>query len=399
MKKKKTSIKIKPRKYTLNSKRKSKSKEAIAAVITILAALVLCVVGYGVGKPIVDYFQNKENSRPESSVPWTPPAEESDAPTTDSTEPQDTTPPVTEPVPTVPEKVKVESAYILPESAVLSSESLNSAIAAAKRSGAQAVAVTLKDSTGYFLYKTDIDGVAESNAVKGTLTAKQICDIIKKADMIPSARICTTKDHVTGVFAGENFILSDGTGVWHDASPAKGGKKWLSPFSEKTANYIGEICGEVSAAGFETVVLAETMFPMFHPSDYSIYLTDIPIADEDVRCAALWTVIDEAKSKAEANGAEVLLEMSAEELYSGSLLSTDAEPARDTEKLSGVKLLLDFNGSTKGYTDAKSFIAQTQGTYKNQEFAVRIKGSGFSAGALDEIKRAFTEAGIVVYTE
>ena len=60
MKPKKTNIKIKRRKYNLYNKKKSKSRQVLSIVITIAAACVLGVVGYGVGKPIMNYLQNRE---------------------------------------------------------------------------------------------------------------------------------------------------------------------------------------------------------------------------------------------------------------------------------------------------------------------------------------------------
>lgn len=396
MKNKQTRIKYKPRKYNLYKKKRSKGKEALAAIITIAAAIVLCVVGYGIGKPVVDYFQRKDNTSSDSSEPWSPTSEATSDSSSDI--PEQTEPVPEQTAPPEPQKPEVKSVYILPESAALNSDSLNSAIAAAKNSGAQSVAVTLKDNTGHFLYKTEIGGVAEADIVSGALTAKQICDIINKSGMTPAARISTTKDHVSGVYAGENFRLSDGTGTWLDAAPANGGKRWLNPFSEKTAAYLGSVAEEISAAGFETIVLCDTMLPEFHPSDYSVYLYALPISNSAARCEALWSVISACKNSAEKNGAKVILEMSADGLNASDRLSTDAEPANDPQKLADTVLLLDFNGSGKSFADAKAFAGQTKAQFSG-EFAVRIKGSGFSAGTLDEIKRAFLSEGIVVFTE
>lgn len=395
MKKKKTNIKIKPRKYSLYTKKKSKGKQALAAIITIVAAAALCVVGYGAGKPIVEYFKNKQANPPESSVPWTPTFEESEQapataePTAESAEPESVE----------PEKPAVMGAYFLPENASLSSESLNGAIAAAKSNGAQAVVVTLKDDMGHLLYKTEIEGAADTDLVTGTLTAKQICDIITKAGLTPSARINTTKDHIGGNYVGGNYMISGEESIWHDAAVANGGKRWLSPFSEKTSAYIANITAELSRAGFKEIILSNTIFPDFHPSDYTTYLYDVPISDNNARVQALWNVIGAANNAAKANGAQIRLEMSATALYSDDRLATDAEAAADKAKLAEVALLLDYDASGSSFAEAKSFIGRTGASYSGQEYAVLIKGSGFSAGALDELKRAFTESEIAVFTE
>ena len=76
------------------------------------------------------------------------------------------------------EEYSLENTFILSEGAALNSGSLNSAIAAAKNGGYTGVAVTLKDADGYFLYKSDIEGIRDGEGVRGALTAEQICDII-----------------------------------------------------------------------------------------------------------------------------------------------------------------------------------------------------------------------------
>ena len=394
MKNKKVNIKIKPRKYTLYGKKKSKGKQVLAGVITVIAAAALCVVGYGIGRPVMDYFRNRQNAPAESSIPWTPTFEE----TVQSPETEPPTTETAEPTTEAAEETKPVGAYFLPDSACLSSESLNGAIAAAKNNGARAVVVTLKDNMGYLLYKTAVSGVADSDIVTGTLTAKQICDIITKAGLTPAARISTTKDHVGGAYIGGNFIISGDGGSWHDAAVANGGKKWLNPFSDNTVSYIRSLTGEIAAAGFKEIILSNNIFPDFHPSDYTTYLYDEPIGDEAARTEALWKIIDAARTAANANGAELLVEMSAEALYAENKLATNAEAASDAEKLAKVTLLLDYSFENTSYSETKAFIGRTNAALKNSSFAVMIINSSFSAGAGDEVKRAFEEAGVAVYT-
>lgn len=397
MKKKKINIKIKPRKFTLYSKRKSKSKQVMAGVITVLAAAVLGVVGYGIGKPIVNYFQTKQAQPPQSDAPaWAPTLE-------DTAEAEITTPSAVETAePTeeaaAPEQQKQKNAVILPDSAALSSESLNGAIAAAKSNGADSVVVTMKDNVGHLMYKTGLAGVADSDIVTGALTAKQICDIITKAGMTPCAKISTTKDHLGGVYVDGNFIISGESSLWHDAAVANGGKKWLNPFNENTVSYIRSITDELCAAGFKQIVLSDTVFPDFHPSDYSTYLYDQPISDSAARSAALWKVITAADEAAESHGAAVLVEMSANALYSDNRLATNAEAANDAAKLTEVTLLLDYSPESVSYGEARSFIGRNMANYNGVNYSVLLKNSSFSSGASDEVKRAFAEAGIAVFT-
>ena len=76
MGKKKTNIKIKHHNYNLYSKKKSRGKQTLAVILTVAAAAVLCVVGYSAGKPIMDYFKNRDQYTSDSSSVWTPPTAE-----------------------------------------------------------------------------------------------------------------------------------------------------------------------------------------------------------------------------------------------------------------------------------------------------------------------------------
>ena len=182
---KKKNIKIKHRKYSLYQRKKSKGRKFLTGLLMVILVAVLCVLGYGLGKPLVEYFSNRGNEPPPESA-WTPPVSaEPAAPSAEGT--AEKTAESSEPT-AEPEIEKTVSAFILPETAALSSESLNSALAAAKNSGCTDITVTLKDEAGSFLYKTALKDIPESQ-ITGTLTAKQIADIITRAGMTPHARI------------------------------------------------------------------------------------------------------------------------------------------------------------------------------------------------------------------
>ncbi len=395
MKQKKTNIKIKHRKYNLYNRKKSKGKQFLAIVLTLVAAAALCVVGYGLGKPIVEYFQNKENMTSDSSSAWTPPT--SDADTSENTQTSE----VSDTIETteLAKEEKEEAGFMLPKNAALNSESLKSAVAAAKNSGISTVVVTLKDDVGNFLYKSGIEGINDSEAVTGALTAGQIFGIINDAGLTPVAKISTLKDHISYKYIEDmNFTTTDGW-AWLDNFADQGGKTWLSPMLPATVRFISDITSELSAAGFKTILLADTMFPPFRPSyDYAL-VGDY--SDSEQRLKALWKVIDTASAAAEKNGASIKLEMNGESLL-GDRTATDAEAAGDKEKLRSAAVIVDYvadPSASNAYINVKSFIGRMTNTYKGQEFAVLIKGGGFSASVLDTIKQAFAEAGIIVYLE
>ena len=400
MKKKKTNIKIKRSKYNLYNKKKSRGKQVLAVVVTIIAAAVLAVVGYGIGRPLMEYFQGRESGTSESTPSWTPP--QTAEPTAESTDPTaESTEESAEPTSDDQGSV-MGTMYILSESAAANSESLASAIAAAKSSGCTGVVVTLKDDSGNLLYKSEIDGVKDGSTITGTLTAKQICGIVTAAGLTPAARISTVLDSLNGNYVGGNFVLSDGGGNWLDAALADDGKKWLNPFEDDTCAFMENIAAELSEAGFRYIIAADTMFPDFHPSDYTTYLYSEPISDADKRIEALWNVLDSVRRGAESGGAVMVAEVDADALFADDKQGTDAEIAADKSKLSEVTLLIDYtadSSSSSPYADAKAFIGKMKAAYSSQEYAVLVKGTGFSDSTLTEIKRAFSEAEIDIFVQ
>jgi len=258
---KKKPIKIKRRKYSLYQKKKSKGRKALTIILMLVIIAALCVLGYGLGKPLVSYFQSRTEESQASSA-WTPPQSsetKSSAEETAEASAEETAQATQE-----QQAQESTSAYILSEDAVTSSEALNSALAAAKNGEYTDIVVTLKDETGYLLYKSNIEGISESQ-ITGSLTAKQIADIITKAGFTPRARINTLYDRTTQTY-GEDYIcyiIADG-GIWHDYYVSQGGKAWLDPFNEKTGDYLAAITAELANAGFESVILANTMYPTFN---------------------------------------------------------------------------------------------------------------------------------------
>lgn len=396
LKNKKTNIKIKRSKVNLYSKRKNKRKQVITIVITVVAACGLGVLGFGLGKPLVEFFNNRNNSSSSSESAWTPPSSEevsSESVIASSSEESSEVP--VEPV------RKMTDVYFLPDDAALSSASLNSALAAAKAAGVETVAVTLKNDTGNFLYKSEIKGLDTHGIITGTLTAEQICKAITDAGFIPAAKISTLKDRLCGYKdATDGGYRITGSGyTWHDDREEKGGKPWLSPFKSQTLQFMGEITSELSAAGFKNIIAVNTMYPKFHKEDISTYLSDLPLSDNKARLNALWDVVDSAKAGAEKNGAELWIEIAGENVIAQNRLCTDAELCSSADKLSEIKLIVDYTPSaatTEAYENAKTFAENLKTALGDTEFYVVIKG-GYSEASLSDIKKAFSETKIAVF--
>ena len=394
MKSKKTNIKIKRSKVNLYNKKKSKTKQVIAIIITAAAACALCILGYGIGKPLMDYFRNRGSVASESSV-WTP--ESTDAEQSSADTPQNTGSSGGSSFgeEQTPAPVSTKSAYYLSDEAALSSASLNSELAAAKSSGHSVVVVTLKDSDGYFLYNTSIAKVKS----KGTLSAAQIAEEIEKAGFVPAAKISTLKDKTNGVALGCHYKFANGS-TWIDDYPGKG-KTWLSPFDKKTLTFVKNITTELSQAGFKRIIAAETMYPNFFATDISGNLSHLPLSNRTKRAEALWDVINAASEGAELGGAELYIEMTGSKLIANNKDGSNAELAFTPAPLKTANLIVDYtpsNSANDVYSSAQKFVENLKKSLNGAECTVRIKGS-FSAAVLESVKKAFDEAEIEAFSQ
>ncbi len=423
MAQKKTNIKIKRKKFNLYNKKKSKARQALTVILTIAAACALGIVGYGIGKPVLDYFQNRgqitsDNSASGSGVI----SDNSESSVSDGADNSDTSGGSgNSAVGDSGGGSDVEnssggsdnsqnsgdalpfsdgSVYFLPDNAAASSASLNSALAAAKSTGYSTVAVTLKDSSGFFYYKTNIAGVKDGDSVKGTLTAQQIYDLVTKAGFVPVARISTLMDSSNTSAVGGGYELAGETGYWLDNRKEKGGKTWLSPFKNATSTFLKNITNEITAAGFKGMICANTRYPVFHSVDITTYLKDLPLTDNTKRTAALWSVLDAINATASAKDAQVWIEINSESVLAESAGCTDAEIFSDKTKTAAAKYIFNYTSAgnaSDAYKNAKEFAAKAKAAVNGAEISVFVKD--LSGSALDDVRRAFKEADIPVYSQ
>ena len=390
-------IKIKRRKYSLYNRKKSKGRQALAIILTILIAAALCVVGFGLGRPLMDYF-NGNKTPTDSSSGWTPPVEE----TVETSLPEETASADAETIETAEvQQATAEVVYTIPAGALRSADTLKSAVSQAKADGYTTVIVTMKNSVGNYLYVTDRAVFQYGDIISGTLTAKEICDIISAEGLVPYARISTLKDKLSGNYLESiKYYNFDGTG-WLDAAYDNGGKFWLDPFSEKTSEYISSIVTELTAAGFRNIILADTMYPVFRNVDLSMYLSNQPhLADAEARLDALWDVVNACDAAAKSNGASIMLEISAEDMEAADVTATTGEITADKARLRAVELLIDYtpvNGSE--YAGAKSFTGKLGALYSGQSYSVLIPRNAVSDVAYEQLLKAFGESGVTVFSE
>ena len=424
---KKTNIKIKRSKINLYNKKKSKKRQALTAFITVVVICGLGVLGYGLGKPLLKYIQDRGNASQTdsgtsslissiidsvnsgaSSAEQSTAAESSSSTSSTAVDPK-------------PPQNLTDKVYYLPDNAALSETSLASALEAAKKSGCSVVAVTLKDSNGNLLYKTSIAEVKDTKTVTGELTAAQIATKIRSEGLTPAARINTLMDK-TGVIYTKSFYTfppEQGGYGWHDDTTERGGKLWMSPFKPESSTYIGNIANELSAAGYKHIICVNTRYPVFHNVDINTYLNHLPLKDNTKRVSALWDIVTAAESNAEKNGSDIWLEMSASNVIAENRNCTDAEIITDKNKLKNVKITLNYdikatapnssntsgtsntsggsapNGSAE-YQNAKSFIVKAKTALGGTDFAVHLPPT-LTGTAREDVIKAFTESKITVF--
>lgn len=394
MSKKRTNIKIKKSKINIYNKRKNKTRQTVSLIVTIVAACVLCVVGYGIGRPIVNYFNGRgTQSGSESSDNSTVSEVGSSVVSTEESVGTSSTEVVTSQPEPVEKKTEL---FALPADATVSVEALNSALAAAKEAGYTAVLVTMKDDTGVLKYKSEVSRIKNTASINaGTLSAGQIAELIGKMGMTPAARISTLKDQIAPSLFG-SYTLANGT-LWLDNTAEAGGKLWLNPFDDATAEYIAELVEELSAAGFKDIVCSNVMFPDFRGYDKDTWLKHLDLRNSEKRCTALWNVTDKAQAAAAKNGAKLWVEMSGDNLIKSEKSGYDAELGHNPDRLKTIPLIADYTASTDVsgvYENAKTFAEKIKTASNGAELVVMVKG--LKGAALTDAERAFDEAGLAV---
>lgn len=271
MKKRKNSgRKIKHAKNIYRPK-KTKTQKIISTVLLIVGLAALAFVGFCLGKPVLDFF-GRDNG--DNEIKWTPSAAVTEAPEASETEAVTEAPvtePVTEAVTTpvteeavIEEPVKTDGlkAFCLPSGALSNRASLSSALAGARVSGYNSAVILLKDKSGYFHYKSEIEGVEEHELIKGGLSLSEITEVFKENGITPIAEISVLKDNAGAAAFPEISYKCYGEDVsWLDYKSGDEPVRWIRPDSTDSVSYIGKIYEEISSSGITEIIYSELVFP------------------------------------------------------------------------------------------------------------------------------------------
>lgn len=388
---KQKSIKIKRSKGRLYKKKKSAGRKIVETLALIVVVGGLIFVGYSAAGPLISHLSGGGESDSSVSM-WTP-----DESTLNSgTNAEDTSE-----SPTESEKAPVSDgigAYLLSETAMQSSSSLNSALSAAKKSGFNIVLIPVKTTEGNILYTSNVSYIKDTGLITGTLSAAQIAGYAKTMGLTPKAVLPTLLDSKSSAYIEDTgYSFADGSGwSWLDAAAESGGKRWMDPFLTGTKKYYFDLSKELIGAGFEEVILSELRYPDF--ADYDQRILDARNFTSD-RYKSLTAVYNSAFSASEkkasvsVNAKDVLdgygksygrtAEILTDKSFSGTVYLTVDLSDFGTELKTGedtsIKLSPDPVKKSEGIINkAVEYI----GT--NVTIVPVIRGEGLSAGALAE---------------
>lgn len=325
--------------YRTNSyEKKKRLKKALRILFGMIIIAALVFVGYSVGKPIMNYLSKEDEGFENQEEPWTPPVVTSDSSETAASDEsldvsekpsQDNT----------PSDDKNNStgltAFMLSESALNDPSQFSAMLDQVKSDGYTAVSITLKAKGGKIYYNTASKMAnLDDNAVIGNMPIQQIAYLVKNSGLKMIAELNILEDNNRyGEYRDGSYHALDGS-TWLDTAADKGGKPWLSPFEEETKEMVRFLADEVSAAGFDQIVLSGLVFPSFRNSD--LMLLGETVKDPN-RYKALIELANIAKTAANEHNTDLSIRVSASDIIYGK-----SEIFKPSE-LSGYTLLIDFD--------------------------------------------------------
>lgn len=153
------------------------------------------------------------------------------------------------------------TALTMPQEILLDSTQWQSFLDSARAQGYTAVAVTLKDGQGALYYNSAVPRAVNNGAVAaGAVDAAQLCQAIEAAGLTPVARIGCFVDRYGSIGTDATFT-SGGSRLWQGTPNAEGSHAYLDPYTDVARTYLAQIAQEVAAAGFDTILLDDVVFP------------------------------------------------------------------------------------------------------------------------------------------
>lgn len=310
---------------------KHRFRSVLSVLLTMLMIGLLVVAGYLAAEPLsrlLHKWTGGTESTPDSSQTVTEPASET-ATEAATTAPLTTTASVPETTSSITTTGAVPAADIglksfeyvgrfLKEDALKSPEALEAALQ--EIPAGCCVIVPLKIEGGALLYQSQVKGAAASGACKdAALTIWEIAESIQSHQLSAIAQLSLLDDAYYPTYdTTAGFLLEDGYSRWLDNKPEKGGKPWMSPFSDSAAAYLQALTAEIMRAGFQNILCTDLDYPHFYDTD--LELLGSPVQSKQNRAEGLIRVLNGVHQTASQQGGGAMYTFS---LYDA--LNRDAE--------------------------------------------------------------------------
>ena len=288
-------------------------KRVLKSVIILVIVAGLIFAGYSAAGPIIDFFSKIDDKSNSSSEAWKPNKDSVSSLADNNSKKDDSSKNSSEP--DDKDITTNKKSFNINNTSLNNITTLKQSISAAKQNGYTEAIVELKSATGILNYKSNNNIAIKAKAVKGTLDIKTIFDTISEQGLKPVAKINVLNDNLAPkVDSKIGYVFEKGGYAWHDEDPAKGGKRWMSPFSEETKEYLKDLTNEITTAGFSEIVLTGLIFPDFKTWDVNWIGTIVK--DEALKNKELTVLAKSFKTWA-LGKAKVYLEVSAVNILTG----------------------------------------------------------------------------------
>lgn len=319
-------------------RKKNQPNSFVRTLLLIILLIALVAVGFMLGEPLLGLFEPKTppvvSGTPDNEVTQTSEPDVTTTPTTTEEEVTTTVPPE----PQAPENGMLRLSFV--GSADLR-KSLDEAISYAMDNNYQSILVELVADGGtiYFATSNKLANSAEA-VVLGALPLAEIYTAITDAGLVPYAEISALTDHIVSwVDRSVCYLFADGSSKWLDNSVSKGGKPWISAFSQNARAYISSFVTEISDAGFAGIIASDIEFPPFRSSDLNYIGASVKASDRYIALAEFAGSMNEALGYAK----NFAISVDAKDIILG-----EAEVLTDTSLLTSKTIYVRYNSNEIG---------------------------------------------------
>lgn len=274
----------------------------MSVALTVLLIGGIGVLGYSVAGPLIDFSKRKGDDNISATDEG-------------SSLPPEATQAVTAATVDMPENISADEykIYSLGTDDISGEDALVSALAAVDKSkGYEYICVPLKTAGGDIQYASEVKEAQLSGAVRSGLTLSAITAEIRECGFKSVAEINLLNDYVApATYPDMSYLTQDDGSRWID----RNGKYWLSPFSDKTVEYLGNIADEVASGGFDAAICCGVVFPPFSDNDKALLGDSVT---DPGRYMALTSLTNLIYSKLIAQKTSVMVEISALDIIEGN---------------------------------------------------------------------------------